>query len=56
MIVYYDDAELVGGPTALVPREGPSDSAYQWPLIAMPGKKTNKISCNVLLLFKKGCF
>lgn len=37
MIVYYDDSEEVGGSTALVPREGESDKAYEWPLIAMPG-------------------
>ena len=37
MIVYYDEAEEVGGSTTVVPREGENDPAYQWPLIAMPG-------------------
>jgi hypothetical protein len=39
MIVYYDDSDEVGGSTALVPREGPEDQAYKWPLIAMPGTR-----------------
>ncbi len=37
MIVYYSNSDEVGGSTALVPREGDTDPAYKWPLIAMPG-------------------
>jgi hypothetical protein len=37
MIIYYSDSDEVGGSTALVPREGDTDPAYKWPLIAMPG-------------------
>jgi hypothetical protein len=37
MIIYYSDSDECGGSTALVPRQGVDDPAYQWPLIAMPG-------------------
>ena len=37
MIVYFDDSEVTGGCTAVVPREGDNDPYYQWPLINNPG-------------------
>ena len=37
MIVYLDDVEECDGPTALVPRRGPDDPAYPWPIMATPG-------------------
>ena len=37
MIVYLDDGARCGGATAVVPREGPDDPAYAWPLVASPG-------------------
>ena len=37
MIVYFDDSEITGGCTAVVPREGKNDINYKWPLINNPG-------------------
>ena len=37
LIVYYSDARECDGRTALVPREGPSDPAYRWPIVDSPG-------------------
>ena len=37
MIIYYDDVEQCGGATAVVPREGPEDPAYPWPIVDSPG-------------------
>lgn len=37
LILYLSDVEECGGATALVPREGPEDPAYPWPIVATPG-------------------
>ncbi len=37
IIIYLSDSEECGGATALVPREGPNDPAYTWPIFNMPG-------------------
>lgn len=37
MIVYLSDVDECGGPTAVVPREGPKDPAYRWPIVDSPG-------------------
>ncbi|MEM7219666.1 MAG: phytanoyl-CoA dioxygenase family protein [Pseudomonadota bacterium] len=37
MILYLSDFDDCGGPTAVVPREGPSDPLYPWPIVATPG-------------------
>ena len=37
MIVYYDHFEDAGGGTAVVPRQGPDDPAYRWPIVDSPG-------------------
>jgi len=37
MIVYLNDVENSGGPTAVVPREGDADPAYRWPIVDSPG-------------------
>ena len=37
MIVYLDDGEECGGPTAYVSREGETDEAYAYPYVHMPG-------------------
>ena len=37
MIVYFDDSDLTGGCTAVVPKEGNNDINYKWPLINNPG-------------------
>ena len=37
MIVYYDDVEETAGGTAVVPRNGPDDPAYRWPIVDSPG-------------------
>lgn len=37
MIVYLSDVADTGGSTALVPRDGDDDAAYQWPLVNTPG-------------------
>jgi hypothetical protein len=40
MIVYLSDETETSGGTGVVPREGPDDEAYQWPLMAMVGTET----------------
>lgn len=40
MILYLCDEAGVGGATAVVPRCGPEDPAYQWPITALPGVGT----------------
>ena len=37
MILYFDSVETCGGATAVVPREGPDDPAYAWPMVGTPG-------------------
>ncbi len=37
IIIYLSDSEECGGATAVVPREGPNDPAYTWPIFDMPG-------------------
>jgi hypothetical protein len=37
MIVYLSDVDDCGGPTAVVPRKGPDDPAYRWPIVDSPG-------------------
>ena len=37
IIVYLGDVETAGGPTAVVPRAGPEDPLYQWPIVDTPG-------------------
>ena len=37
MILYLDDVSKVGGPTAVVPREGADDPRYPWPIVDSPG-------------------
>lgn len=37
MIVYLSDVDSAGGATAVVPREGPADPAYRWPIVDSPG-------------------
>ena len=37
LILYLSEFEECGGPTAVVPREGPDDPAYPWPIVATPG-------------------
>ncbi|MBS02802.1 MAG: hypothetical protein CMQ24_08880 [Gammaproteobacteria bacterium] len=37
VIVYLGDVEHTGGPTAVVPRAGPDDPHYQWPIVNTPG-------------------
>ena len=37
MIVYLSDVAECGGPTAVVPRRGPEDPAYRWPIVDSPG-------------------
>jgi hypothetical protein len=37
IILYFDAVEQCGGATALVPREGPDDPAYAWPMVNTPG-------------------
>lgn len=37
MIIYFSDSKRCGGSTAVIPREGPHDAAYQWPYMNMPG-------------------
>eukprot|EP00929_Paragymnodinium_shiwhaense_P064649 TRINITY_DN32412_c0_g2_i1.p1 TRINITY_DN32412_c0_g2~~TRINITY_DN32412_c0_g2_i1.p1 ORF type:complete len:399 (+),score=57.23 TRINITY_DN32412_c0_g2_i1:157-1353(+) len=39
VILYMDEVEVCGGATALVPREGPQDEAYKWPILT-PGAGT----------------
>jgi hypothetical protein len=37
LIVYLSDVDECGGATALVPRAGPDDPAYAWPIVHTPG-------------------
>lgn len=37
MIVYLSDVDDCGGGTAVSPRRGSDDPAYEYPLVAMPG-------------------
>lgn len=37
MILYLSDHADCGGSTALVPRTGPDDPAYRWPIVDSPG-------------------
>ena len=37
IIIYLSDSDECGGATAVVPREGPNDPAYTWPIFNMPG-------------------
>ena len=37
IILYLSDVESCGGATALVPRTGPDDPAYPWPIVDTPG-------------------
>ena len=37
LIVYLSDHAETGGATAVVPREGPDDPAYRWPIVDSPG-------------------
>jgi hypothetical protein len=37
LILYLDDVADCAGATALVPRNGPNDPAYRWPIVDTPG-------------------
>ena len=37
IIIFLSDVEACGGPTAVVPRQGPDDEAYPWPVVQTPG-------------------
>lgn len=37
IIVYLSDHARCGGSTAVVPRQGPDDPAYRWPIVDSPG-------------------
>ena len=37
VLVYLSDFEQSGGATAVVPRTGPDDPAYVWPIVGTPG-------------------
>jgi hypothetical protein len=37
IIIYLSDFSECGGSTAVVPREGPEDPAYAWPIVQTPG-------------------
>ncbi len=37
LILYLSDSEDCGGATAVVPRSGPDDPAYRWPIVDSPG-------------------
>lgn len=37
ILLYLSDIDACGGATAVVPREGPSDPAYSWPIDRTPG-------------------
>jgi ectoine hydroxylase-related dioxygenase (phytanoyl-CoA dioxygenase family) len=37
IILYLSDVASCGGATALVPRSGPDDAAYPWPIVRTPG-------------------
>ena len=40
IILYFDPVEECGGATAVVPRQGPDDPAYGWPIVNPPGVGT----------------
>jgi ectoine hydroxylase-related dioxygenase (phytanoyl-CoA dioxygenase family) len=37
IILYLDEVDISGGATAIVPRSGPEDPAYEYPITKMPG-------------------
>lgn len=37
IIIFLSDLEECGGSTAVVPRQGPDDPAYPWPIVQTPG-------------------
>ncbi len=37
IIIFLSDVEECGGATAVVPRTGPEDEAYTWPMVQTPG-------------------
>lgn len=37
VIIYLSSVEECGAATAVVPREGPDDPAYAWPIVRTPG-------------------
>lgn len=37
LILYLSDVDECGGSTAVVPRTGPDDPAYRWPIVDSPG-------------------
>lgn len=37
ILVYFDDVKTCDGATAVVPRSGPDDPAYAWPMVNLPG-------------------
>jgi hypothetical protein len=37
LILYLSDGDECGGSTAVVPRDGPDDPAYRWPIVDTPG-------------------
>lgn len=37
LILYLSDVDECGGPTAIIPRAGPDDPAYPWPIVKTPG-------------------
>ncbi len=37
IIIYLNNHDECGGATAVVPREGPDDPAYSWPIVKTPG-------------------
>ncbi len=37
LILYLSEWEETGGSTAVVPRDGPDDPAYRWPIVDSPG-------------------
>ena len=37
LIVYFSEESECAGGTAVVPRQGPDDPAYQWPIQHNPG-------------------
>lgn len=38
MLVFWDECEVCGGPTHIVPQQGADDPAYTWPQTKMPGQ------------------
>ena len=37
MIIYFSGCAETGGATAVVPRQGPDDPSYRWPIVDSPG-------------------